>query len=163
MKKPFRILMVCMGNICRSPTAHGVMQSLLQREGLQGRVVVDSCGTHDFHIGEAPDTRAQQHAQQRGYDLSALRARQVEATDFENADLILPMDMQNMTRLRLQCPPAHQHKLHLLTEFGQKLHAKAVPDPYYGGDSGFDEVLDLIEDACEGLLKTLPSEIRQKD
>ena len=154
--------MVCMGNICRSPTAHGVMEHMIEREGLQDWVSVDSCGTHGYHVGEAPDGRSQQHALRRGYDLSAQRARQVEAADFESADLILAMDVQNMAILRERCPAAQQHKLHLLTEYCQRMRATAVPDPYYGGVSGFEKVLDLVEDACEGVLQALPGDVRSQ-
>ena len=162
MPKTFHILMVCMGNICRSPTAHGVMEHMIEREGLQDWVSVDSCGTHGYHVGEAPDGRSQQHALRRGYDLSAQRARQVEAADFESADLILAMDVQNMAILRERCPAAQQHKLHLLTEYCQRMRATAVPDPYYGGVSGFEKVLDLVEDACEGVLQALPGDVRSQ-
>ncbi len=160
MTAHFHILMVCMGNICRSPTAHGVMQHLVEREGLQDFVTVDSCGTHGYHVGEAPDARSQQHALRRGYDLSDQRARQVAATDFDNADLILSMDAQNMAILRERCPSAQQHKLHLLTEYCQRSRATAVPDPYYGGVSGFEKVLNLVEDACVGVLAALPAGVR---
>ena len=162
MEKRFQILMVCMGNICRSPTAHGVIRELVQSRGLQARISVDSCGTHGYHVGEAPDGRSQQHALRRGYDLSAQRARQVEAADFESADLILAMDVQNMAILRERCPAAQQHKLHLLTEYCQRMRATAVPDPYYGGVSGFEKVLDLVEDACEGVLQALPGDVRSQ-
>ena len=162
MSTPFRILMVCMGNICRSPTAHGVMQQLIARAGLQDLVSVDSCGTHGYHVGEPPDQRSQQHALRRGYDLSDQRARQLAAADFESSDLILAMDAQNMAILRERCPAAQQHKLHLLTDYCQRMRASAVPDPYYGGISGFEKVLDLVEDACEGVLQALPGDVRSK-
>ena len=155
MEKRFQILMVCMGNICRSPTAHGVMRELVQSRGLQARISVDSCGTHAYHVGDAPDPRSQQHALRRGYDLSDLRARQVCAADFGQADLILAMDAQNMALLRERCPAKHQHKLQMLTDYCQSLQANAVPDPYYGGASGFDQVLDLVEDSCAGVLAQL--------
>lgn len=113
---------------------------------------VDSCGTHAYHVGEAPDRRSQQHALQRGYDLSALRARQLSPEDFERFDLILVMDHENMTRARALCPAVHRHKLHRLTEFCREMRSPVVPDPYYGGHQGFEHVLDLIEDACQGVL-----------
>ena len=162
MDQRFRILMVCLGNICRSPTAHGVMRQVVAREGLQAQVVVDSCGTHGFHEGDPPDARAQQHALQRDYDLSDLRSRPLSAADFDSADLILAMDMQNMTLLRAQCPAAHQNKLRLLTEYGQRLHAHSVPDPYFGGANGFEQVLDLVEDACEGVLRAIQAELKAR-
>ena len=149
------ILMVCMGNICRSPTAHGVLRARIAARGWQALVSDDSCGTHGYHVGEAPDARAQQHALQRGYDLSDLRARQVQADDFRRHDLILAMDMQNMARLEQLCPPALQHKLHLLPQFCRQHRSPSVPDPYYGGSDGFEKVLDLVEDACDGLLQHL--------
>lgn len=152
---PVSVLMVCMGNICRSPTAHGVMRARIAARGWQALVVVDSCGTHAAHAGEPADQRAQQHALRRGYDLSDLRARQVQADDFRRHDLILAMDHDNMARLEAQCPPALQHKLHLLTQFCSRLRSPTVPDPYYGGDSGFEKVLDLVEDACDGVLDHL--------
>lgn len=157
----YRILMVCMGNICRSPTAHGVMRHLLAQQGLAGQVEVDSCGTHSYHVGEPADRRSQKHALRRGYDLSDLRARQVEAKDFERFDLILAMDAHNLELLRQRCPAAQQHKLHLVTEYCSRQGNTGVPDPYYGGDAGFEQVLDLIEDACEGVLQALPATIRK--
>ncbi|TXI71544.1 MAG: low molecular weight phosphotyrosine protein phosphatase [Limnohabitans sp.] len=148
-----RILFVCMGNICRSPTAHGVMQHKLQLARLAHRVEVESAGTHAYHVGEAPDRRSQQHARLRGYDLSPQRAQAVQDTDFARFDKILAMDADNLQRLRERCPAAHQHKLGLLTDHCQRHpHANAVPDPYYGGSAGFEHVLDLVEDACEQLI-----------
>ena len=144
--------MVCMGNICRSPTAHGVMRHLVQARGWGGWLRVDSCGTHAYHVGEAPDRRSQKHALQRGYDLSDLRARQLVREDFEHFDLVLVMDHENMARVQALCPPTQRHKLHRLTEFCREMRSATVPDPYYGGDQGFEHVLDLIEDACQGVL-----------
>lgn len=152
MNTRISVLMVCMGNICRSPTAHGVLQAGITARGWQQWVTVDSCGTHGYHVGEAPDARAQQHALRRGYDLSALRARKLQDQDFQRHALILAMDLQNLTRLEQLCPPAQQHKLQLLTRFCQHHSSRSVPDPYYGGGDGFERVLDLVEDACEGLL-----------
>ena len=159
---PLSILMVCMGNICRSPTAHGVMRARIAARGWQHDVVVDSCGTHSYHTGEAPDPRAQQHAARRGYDLSDLRARQVQATNFRQHDLILAMDHENMVRLEKLCPPTFQHKLRLLTHFCRTHRSATVPDPYYGGASGFEKVLDLVEDACEGVLDHLQHQHPQR-
>ncbi|MGQ0709634.1 MAG: low molecular weight protein-tyrosine-phosphatase [Rhodoferax sp.] len=148
-----RILFVCMGNICRSPTAHGVMRHKLAAAGLLARVEVDSAGTHAYHVGEPPDARSQQHARQRGYDLSQQRARAVQDADFARFDLILAMDAENLHRLRQRCPPQHQHKLGLLTQHcSGHPQAREVPDPYYGGEAGFEYVLDLVEDACDSLL-----------
>jgi len=148
----FSVLFVCMGNICRSPTAHGVFRHRVLAHDLAARVRVASAGTHDHHSGRPPDERAQEHAAQRGYDLSDLRARQIRPTDFERHDLILVMDNDNLARVLAQCPPAQRHKVRRLTEFCRQHQADAVPDPYFGGAQGFDDVLDLVEDACEGLL-----------
>ena len=147
--------MVCMGNICRSPTAHGVLEKLAADAGLAGRVQVDSAGTHDYHIGRPPDERAQQHALRRGFDLSAQRARQLTARDFDDFDLVLVMDDANERGARTLCPPAQAHKLRRLTDFCTKRRATEVPDPYYGGADGFEAVLDLVEDACAGLMSAL--------
>ena len=148
----FSVLFVCMGNICRSPTADGVFQKKVRLAGLSKTIKVDSAGTHNYHPGSAPDERSQSHAYVRGYDLSALRARQILAADFEAFDLILAMDWDNLALLQADCPPEHQHKLRRLTEFCQRHDSPVVPDPYYGGAHGFEAVLDLVEDACEGLL-----------
>ncbi len=148
----YSVLFVCMGNICRSPTADGVFQKKVLLAGLSKAIKMDSAGTHNYHPGKAPDERSQSHAYLRGYDLSALRARQVQGTDFEAFDLILAMDWDNLALMQADCPPAHQHKLRRLTEFCQKHDATVVPDPYYDGAAGFETVLDLVEDACDGLL-----------
>lgn len=150
--KPFAVLMVCMGNICRSPSAHGVLRAMAHAKGWSSWFTVDSCGTHAYHVGEAPDRRSQKHALQRGYDLSDLRARQLTREDFSRFDLVLVMDHENMARAQALCPPAEHHKLHRLTEFCTSLRSAVIPDPYYGGDQGFKHVLDLIEDACQGVL-----------
>ncbi|MES2945075.1 MAG: low molecular weight protein-tyrosine-phosphatase [Pseudomonadota bacterium] len=147
------ILFVCMGNICRSPSAHGVFLHKVADQGLAHCIQVDSAGTHNYHPGSPPDERSQAHAARRGYDLSALRARQIKALDFENHDLILVMDWDNLALVQADCPPLHQKKIRRLTEFCQQHSSPVVPDPYYGGAKGFDEVLDLVEDACEGLLQ----------
>ncbi len=152
---PVRILMVCMGNICRSPTAHGVLETMAADAGLDGRIEVDSAGTHDYHVGEPPDERAQAHARRRGYDLSAQRARHLGLQDFEDFDLVLVMDARNEAAARALCPPSRRGRLHRLTDFRQALPAHEVPDPYYGGADGFEHVLDVVEDACAGLLAAL--------
>lgn len=152
MAARFHVVFVCMGNICRSPTAHGVFRHQLRRAGLAQQVHVDSAATHGYHPGAAPDRRSQQHAQRRGYDLSDLRARVLAASDFERADLVLVMDWDNLAAAGERCPPAHRHKLRRLVEFSQRHAVATVPDPYYGGADGFERVLDLVEDACEGLL-----------
>ncbi|WP_176218451.1 low molecular weight protein-tyrosine-phosphatase [Chromobacterium haemolyticum] len=145
------VLFVCMGNICRSPTAEGVMRAKLKSAGLEARMRVESAGTHDYHVGEAPDRRTCQAALRRGYDLSDLRARQVEALDFERFDWILAADRQNLALLNAQCPPSYRGKLHLLLE-PLSGAVREVPDPYYGGAGGFDAVLDLVEAACDAWL-----------
>lgn len=152
---PLAVLMVCMGNICRSPTAHGVLAQRVEDAGLAGAVQVDSAGTHGYHIGAPPDARSQAHALRRGYDLSTQRARRLSAADFGTFDLVLVMDGANEQAARAVCPPAQRHKLMRLTDFCTRHAASEVPDPYYGGDAGFEQVLDLVEDACDGLLAQL--------
>jgi len=150
-----RVLMVCMGNICRSPTAQGVLEKLVSNAGLQERVRVDSAGTHGYHIGKPPDERAQEHALRRGVDLSAQRARQLVARDFDDFDLIFVMDDANERAAQALCPPRQRHKLHRLAAFCAPDRIDEVPDPYYGGADGFERVLDLVEDACGKLVQTL--------
>jgi protein-tyrosine phosphatase len=151
-----RVLMICMGNICRSPTAAGVLRERLRKAGLAGRIEVDSAGTHaDWHAGEQADARARKHASARGYDLSAHRARRVSDEDFERYDLILAMDWDNIAALEARCPPEQRGKLKRLSEFGRAHASEVVPDPYYAGPAAFDHVLDLVEDACDGLVEHL--------
>lgn len=147
-----KVLFVCMGNICRSPTAQGVFRKMVADAGLTDTVQVESAGTHAYHVGEPPDVRAQQAAKKRGYEIADLRARQVTQDDFRDADLILAMDWENLAMLQQQCPRAYKHKLHLLMRFAGEHDAATVPDPYYGGAEGFNTVLDYVEDACQGLL-----------
>ena len=146
------IVFFCMGNICRSPTAHGVFQQRVEQAGLQDWVHIDSAGTHNYHPGKAPDARTQQHALKRGYDLSDLRARQLVDADFEQAHLLLGMDWDNMALAESMAPAQAVRKLRRLTEFCQRHADPVVPDPYYGGAPDFERVLDLVEDACDGLL-----------
>jgi len=152
MARKYSVLMVCMGNICRSPTAEGVLRHLARQAGLQDQLHIDSAGTLDDHVGSPPDERSRRHAHKRGYDLSALRARQVHRLDFERFDLILAMDWQNLEALRALCPQEHQHKLRRLMEFAPGGWGEVVSDPYYGGQEGFEAVLDLVEQSCHGLL-----------
>lgn len=152
---PVRVLMVCMGNICRSPTAEAVLRKMIVDARLQARCEVDSAGTHDYHIGKPPDVRAQQHAHARGYDLSALRARQLTAQDFERFDLVLVMDAANEAAARALCPAPLRPRIHRLTDFCAAHAFNEVPDPYCGDDAGFEQVLDLAQDACRGLLARL--------
>ncbi|MFY8122481.1 MAG: low molecular weight protein-tyrosine-phosphatase [Burkholderiaceae bacterium] len=147
-----KVLFVCMGNICRSPTAQGVFRKMVADAGISDIVQVESAGTHAYHVGEPPDARAQQAAKKRGYEIGDLRARQVTADDFRDADLILAMDWENLSMLQQQCPKAYKHKLQLLMRFAGEHDAATVPDPYYGGPEGFNTVLDYVEDACQGLL-----------
>jgi len=152
-----RLLFVCMGNICRSPTAEGVMRGLLREQGLEDLVEVDSAGTGDWHAGDPPDRRATAAAQARGVRLEGA-ARQVTAADFEDFDLILAADRRNLRDLRPLLPPEARAKLQLLREFDPASAGAPdldVPDPYYGGDDGFEHVLDLVEAACRGLLDDL--------
>ena len=148
-----RILFFCMGNICRSPTAEGVMRAKLVAAGLD--VDVDSAGTHGYHVGAPPDERSQEHALKRGYDLSRLRARKLEARDFERFDLVLAMDDDNLANAQRLCPPARRDRLKLLMSYAPQAGNPHVPDPYYSGDAGFEEVLDLVEAACDGLITSL--------
>lgn len=159
----FRVLMVCMGNICRSPTAEGVLRARLAAAGLAERVEVDSAGTHDYHVGAPPDHRSQRHAARRGIDISTLRGRQVCAADFERFDLLLAMDHDNLEMLEESCPGPHlRHKLGLLMQFAEPAGSMVVPDPYYGGSAGFERVLDLVEAASEGLVKHLSQTLTRR-
>jgi protein-tyrosine phosphatase len=160
MAKRFSVLMVCMGNICRSPTAEGVFRHLVAQAGLQDRIHIDSAGTHDYHVGSPPDDRSRHHASRRGYDLSDLRARQVQPLDFARFDLILAMDRENLALLQEDCPPEHQHKLRLLMAFAPEGLGDVVADPYYGGMQGFETVLDHVEAACAGLLQHIRREAK---
>lgn len=150
-----KVLFVCMGNICRSPSAQGVFRKMAAEAGLQTAVTVDSAGTHAYHVGEAPDPRALAAAKRRGVDLSDLRARQITAEDYEEFDLILAMDWENLALMQQQCPRHLKHKLHLLMRYAGEHDAATVPDPYYGGSDGFNTVLDYVEDACQGLVEVV--------
>jgi len=145
------VLFVCMGNICRSPTAEGVFRAVAARAGWDRRLRIDSAGTHDFHVGEPPDRRAIASAERRGYDLRKLRARQVERRDFQRFKWILAMDRTNLRRLRAMQPQEFDGHLGLLLELAPELGTPEVPDPYYGGPEGFERILDLIEPASEVL------------
>ncbi len=146
------VLFVCMGNICRSPTAQGVFAKALREAGLEDWVAVDSAGTHAYHVGESPDPRAQKTAKARGIDLRSLRARRATAEDFLRFDYVLAMDQDNLASLAEICPPGSEHKLKLLMEFAPELRIREVPDPYYGGVGGFERVFDMVEAAAQGLL-----------
>ena len=150
-----RILFVCLGNICRSPTAEGVLRTLAAREAPELAIEVDSAGTAAYHVDEPPDPRSRQAAARRGYDLSALRARIVEPGDFERFDLILAMDRENLRVLRQRAPAGADERLRLFLEFAPEAGPEDVPDPYYGGPNGFEEVLDLVEATTRSLLAHL--------
>ncbi|MEQ5801819.1 low molecular weight protein-tyrosine-phosphatase [Halomonas sp. H10-9-1] len=149
-----RVLFVCLGNICRSPTAEGVLRHRLEAHGLAARVEVDSCGIASWHEGKAPDRRTCEAAARRGIDLSALRARQLRETDFHAFDYLLAMDHDNLRAMREQAPAGLDVHMGLFLEFAG-LPDGAVPDPYYGGEEGFEEVLDLVERAADGLLEEI--------
>ncbi len=155
-----KILFVCLGNICRSPTAEAVFRATLQREAPDLKVEVDSAGTAAYHAGEPPDQRTQSAARRRGYDLSTLRARVVEPADFERFDLILAMDEENAAHLRRRAPREKRDRVKLFLDFARDVDDKEVPDPYYGGASGFERVLDLVEAASRGLVEHLRSRKR---
>lgn len=150
-----KVLFVCMGNICRSPTAEGVFAKLVQEHGLEQVISIDSAGTHAYHVGDAPDLRAQRAAKERGIDLSKQRARKVVRGDFEDFDYILAMDAENYSLLMDACPTHLQQKISLFLDFAPQLGVKEVPDPYYGGQYGFERVLDLTEAASAGLLAAI--------
>ncbi len=155
-----RVLFVCMGNICRSPTAEAVFRHQVTAAGFENAIHIDSAGTHDYHIGEPPDARAQKAAARRGYDATELRARQVDETDFEVFDYILAMDKANLAILERECPPQYSHKLGLLMQYSERYSegVEEVPDPYFGGNQGFEHVLNMVEEAGRGLLIRLRDE-----
>ncbi len=154
------VLFVCLGNICRSPTAHGVFRTLVEQQGLAHLIEIDSAGTAAYHIGNPPDHRSAAAALQRGYDLSDLRARQAIAADFDHYDYIMAMDNENLSELKAICPAGYQGHLGLFLDLAE-LPVREVPDPYYGGLSGFDQVLDLVEAASEALLNRIAKELNQ--
>jgi protein-tyrosine phosphatase len=150
-----RVLFVCLGNICRSPTAEAVLRALAEREAASLLLEVDSAGTHGYHAGDPPDERAIVAARRRGYELSALRARIIDRADFERFDLVVAMDEEVHARLLRLAPPVHAARVRLFLEFAPGLGRRDVPDPYYGGPAGFEDVLDLVEEGARGLLATL--------
>ncbi len=153
-----KVLFVCTGNICRSPTAEGVFRRMVEEAGLEGRISVDSAGTEGYHAGESPDPRSAEVARARGYPIDDLRSRQIRSRDFESFDLILAMDQGHLGQLRRLCPPERLGRLKLFLEYAPWAGARDVPDPYYGGPGGFTRVLDLIEVGCRGLLEVLERE-----
>ena len=152
-----KVLFVCMGNICRSPTAHGVFRDLVQAEGLADAITIDSAGTHNYHAGNPPDTRSQATARQQGVDLSDLRARRFVSTDFVDFDYVIGMDHGNIADMRAIRPPEAGARLQLMLEYSRKYAQDEVPDPYFG-DDGFDQVFDMIDDASRGLLEHIRRE-----
>ena len=160
MVKPYiRILFVCAGNICRSPTAEGVFRHSVASAGLGQKIFLDSAGTHGYHVGHPPDRRAQLAAAQRGYDIAGLRARQVTGQDFIEFDYILAMDLDNLSHLKQVAPAQHHEKLALFMDYGSARQGEEVPDPYYGGAQGFELVLDMAEDAAQGLLQQIKKKL----
>ena len=153
------VLVVCTGNICRSPTGEGVLRHLVERRGLSDRVRVASAGTHDYHVGEGPDPRAVRHAAKRGYDLSALRASQVTERDFDEHDYILAMDRGHLRILRALAPPGARARIGLFLEASERWKGDEVPDPYYGGVEGFERVLDMVEEAAARWLDRIEAEL----
>ncbi len=148
-----KILFVCLGNICRSPTADGIMQNLIKQHGLQKKLYSDSAGTAAYHVGELPDSRTRQHAANNGISLEHLRARQVNHNDFSEFNLILAMDNANYIELLQRCPPELSDKIKMLLDYHPSLKGQDVPDPYYGGSQGFKDVFDMCEAACKQLIK----------
>ena len=153
-----RVLFVCMGNICRSPTAEAVFRRLASQRGMLSELEIDSAGTHGYHVGESPDSRTQRAAAERKYDLSSLVARKVAPEDLEYFDLVLAMDRSNMDALRKLCPANRLSRLKLFMSYARQFDDDEVPDPYYGLAHDFDLVLDMIEDASEGLLDSIIQE-----
>ncbi len=150
-----KVLFVCMGNICRSPTAEGVFRHLVKQANASDDILIDSAGTHAYHIGEAPDGRSQETARSRNIDMSKQRARRINESDFEEFDYVLAMDESNHQDLVRICPEHLQHKVELFMNYANEFSETEVPDPYYGGPSGFDHVFDLVEDASKGLIQKL--------
>lgn len=155
MADTVQVLFVCLGNICRSPTAHGVFQEVVKRAGLEERVLIDSCGTGNWHVGSPPDARAVEAAARRGFDLTELRARQICAGDLDVYDYVLVMDRQNLADVRDIWRQNGGTEPELFLGYGRTGLTDEVPDPYYGGERGFEDVLNLIEDASEGLLEMI--------
>ena len=154
-----RLLFVCTGNICRSPTAEGIARHFIQAAGLADSIEVDSAGTNGYHAGEAPDPRTRKVAQSRGYDLSGLRARKLEVLDFQRFDLILAMDRGHLEIMQRLCPEVYQPRLRLFMEYARDSEFDEVPDPYYGGPRGFEAVLDMCEDGVQGVLDSLRAQV----
>ncbi|MBP5987207.1 MAG: low molecular weight phosphotyrosine protein phosphatase [Azonexus sp.] len=157
----FRVLLVCMGNICRSPTAEGVLRHFIKINNLGDKVEVYSAGTHGYHVGEAPDSRTQRAASARGYNLSQLRARKVARQDLDYFDLILAMDKSNLDNLKRLASPEQQDRIGLFMDYSRNFDDDEVPDPYYGLGHGFDLVLDMVEDAALGLVEDIKKKLNR--
>jgi len=157
VNKKIRVLFVCMGNICRSPTAEAVFREYVKNAGLAASIEIDSAGTHNYHVGNTPDGRTQRAAQQRGYDMAQLRGRQVDGADFGRFDYVLAMDHANLSSLQKITPPDSNVLAELFLTYARHHAEREVADPYYGGADGFERVLDMIEDAAEGLLHEIRS------
>jgi protein-tyrosine phosphatase len=157
----YRVLLVCMGNICRSPTAEGVLRQYIRLNSLGDKVEVDSAGTHGYHVGEAPDARTQRAAAVRGYNLSQLRARKVARQDLDYFDLILAMDRNNLDNLLRMATPEQHKRIKLFMKYARNFDDDEVPDPYYGLGHGFDLVLDMVEDAAQGLIDEIRKQLNR--
>lgn len=155
----YSVLFVCMGNICRSPTAEGVFRRQLKMKSFDRLVAADSAGTHAYHIGEAPDLRAQRAAAGRGYDISGIRARKIVVQDMAHFDLVLAMDRKCLDAVRVICPSEYVERIGLFMDYAQRFSEEEVPDPYYGAGDGFERVLDMVEDASTGLLEAIKKKI----
>ncbi len=155
----FRVLLVCMGNICRSPTAEVVLREFIKNNNLGDKVEVDSAGTHGYHVGESPDSRTQRAAAARGYNLSQLRARKVARQDLDYFDLILAMDKSNLDNLKRMATPEQLGRIKLFMDYARNFDDEEVPDPYYGLGHGFDLVLDMVEDASKGLVEVIKTDL----
>ncbi len=157
------VLFVCMGNICRSPTAQGVFEAMVREAGLEAHIRIDSAGTHAYHVGEPPDRRASEAAARRGIDLGSQRARRVSTADFGRFDYILAMDRSNLDDLLNLCPPGHEARVRLFLDYARDIDLQDVPDPYYGGIHGFQQVLDLVEAGALGLLEDIRRRMERLD
>jgi len=154
-----KVLFVCLGNICRSPSAEAVFTGIVKKEGLSGKFEIDSAGTSGWHAGEPADRRMQGHAIKRGYDLTSISRKFNPASDFDHFDLIIGMDDENISALKSMARNSDDTaKIHKMTDFAREWNYSEVPDPYYGGEEGFELVLDLLEDSCEGLLENLKND-----
>jgi len=158
--KKMNVLFICMGNICRSPTAHGVFRQMVEAKGFQNFINVDSAGTHAYHVGKGPDARSVQTALSRGIDIRDLTARQLDDYDFEEFDYLLVADNDNYHLTLESCPKEHRHKVKFILDFAEHTVLKEVPDPYYGQGNGFERVFDMLEDACEGLMIELEEKLK---